>query len=109
VTDRWKPKTRIVSVDEAATLDALLPEVSSGYHRIVLESKGGTAGVLISRLEYERLLRMDADRERDFAVIDRIRERFADVPDDELQREIDKAVAAARVVTRKEYGAPKKA
>ena len=42
-------------------------------------------------------------------VIERIRARFADVPDDELQREIDKATKAAREETLREMKKTKSA
>jgi hypothetical protein len=37
-----------------------------------------------------------------WALIDELQARFADVPDDELQREIDKATKAAREETLRE-------
>jgi hypothetical protein len=39
---------------------------------------------------------MDAKREHDFAAINEIGKAFADVPLDELQREVDKAVAEVK-------------
>jgi hypothetical protein len=106
VTDRWKPKTRTISIrEEDPTLDALLAEVASGNKRLVLEENGAIAGVLLSPLEYQRLLRSDSRTEKDLAVIDEIRAAFADVPEDELQREIDKATAAARKETLREIKA----
>jgi len=36
------------------------------------------------------------EREKDFAVLDEIREAFKDVPQGELEREVDEAVASVR-------------
>ena len=44
-----------------------------------------------------------------WAAIERIRASFADVPDDELQREIDKATKAAREETLREMKKTKSA
>ena len=44
----------------------------------------------------------DAERKADFAVIERMRVAFKDVPDAELEREIAKAVADARANLRTE-------
>jgi hypothetical protein len=39
---------------------------------------------------------MDEERESRFAVIDRMREAFADVPTEEIEQEVAKAVAEVR-------------
>ena len=44
-----------------------------------------------------------------WSVIERIRDRFADVPEDELQREIDKTTKAAREETLREMKKTKSA
>jgi hypothetical protein len=44
----------------------------------------------------ERLARLDAQREERFAVVDRMRAAFADVPTEEIEREAAKAVAEVR-------------
>ncbi len=46
--------------------------------------------------DLERLRRYDAERAARFAVLDRIGAAFADVPDEELEREVAKAVAEVR-------------
>ena len=42
----------------------------------------------------------DRDREERFAVIDRIGEAFRDVPDEEIEREVAKAIAEVRAENR---------
>lgn len=70
--------------------------------RVVLEKAGIPVAALVSTEDLERLRRYDAERATDFAVLDRIAAAFADVPDDELEREVTKAVAEARADLRKE-------
>ena len=70
--------------------------------RIVLEKAGIPVAALVSAEDLERLRRYDAEREADFAVLDRIGAAFADVPDEELEREVTKAVAQARAELRAE-------
>lgn len=53
--------------------------------------------------------RKDKARERMWETIERMRAAFADVPDDELQREIDKATKAAREETLREMKKTKSA
>ena len=70
--------------------------------RVVLEKAGIPVAALVSPQDLERLRRYDAEREADFAVLDRIGAAFADVPDEELEREVTKAVAQARAELRAE-------
>jgi prevent-host-death family protein len=68
--------------------------------RVVLEKAGIPVAALVSAEDLERLRRYDAEREADFAVLDRIGAAFADVPADELEREVAKAVAEVRAERR---------
>ncbi len=70
--------------------------------RIVIEKSGIPVAALISARDLDRLRRFEEKRERDFAVLDEIAEAFKDVPEDELQREVDKAVAEVRAERRAE-------
>lgn len=103
MSDVWKAKTRKVKIEDARKdYDALIDEASTGYRRVVLEKDGVPAAVIISPKEYERMLLRDARQERALEVVDRIKAAFADVPEDELQREIDKAVQEVRQEMREE-------
>ena len=64
--------------------------------RVVLEKAGIPVAALVSPEDLERLRRYDAERAERFSVIDRMREAFADVPDEELEREIARANAEVR-------------
>ena len=70
--------------------------------RVVLEKAGIPVAALVSPQDLERLRRYDAEREADFAVIDRLRAAFHDVPDEELERELARAQAEARAELRVE-------
>jgi hypothetical protein len=39
---------------------------------------------------------LDEQREKAFEIIDRMREAFKDVPEDEIEREVEKAIAEVR-------------
>lgn len=56
---------------------------------------------IISADDLERFNRMEAQRAERFKALDETREAFRDVPDEELEREVAKAVAAARQKHRK--------
>ncbi len=59
--------------------------------------KSGLAVVaIISAEEYRRFLRMDAEREARFEAMGRISDAFADVPLDELDSEVARAISNVR-------------
>lgn len=70
--------------------------------RVVLERHGIPVAALVSTEDLERLQRYDAEREADFAVLDRIGEAFKDVPAEEIEREVAKALAEVRAEMRAE-------
>lgn len=51
---------------------------------------------MISAEDLSRLTRLEKERNERFKVIDRMREAFKDIPDKEIERQVDKAVAKVR-------------
>ena len=61
-----------------------------------MEESGAPIAALVSLEDLERLTRLDEEREERFAVVDRMRAAFADIPTAEIEREAAKAVAEVR-------------
>lgn len=74
----------------------LLDAVSREEARVVLEGDGRAVAALISVSDLERLQRFEAQRRQDFQALERTWEAFKDVPDAELKREVQRAVAEVR-------------
>jgi prevent-host-death family protein len=74
----------------------LLNQVARGKARVIVEKSGVPVAALISTDELEEMQQLKAERDRRFAVINELRAAFADVPDEELQDEVARAVTAAR-------------
>jgi prevent-host-death family protein len=92
-----QPATRTVSISEVKSrLSSLAKAVSQNEIRVIVEESGSPVLALVSVDDLERWSRMDREREARFAVIDRMREAFADVPTEEIERETAKAVAEVR-------------
>lgn len=101
--DRNEPVNQTVSVTEAQEQwNTLVDAVARRQRRVVLEKNGRPVAAIISAADLERLRRYDAEREERFRIIDVMRAAFADVPDEELEREINKAFAEARAERRAE-------
>ena len=98
-----EPLTLTMNVTEArARWSELVDAVFRRQKRVVLRKAGIPVAALVSPEDLARLRRYDAEREADFAVLDRIGDAFADVPAEELEREVAKAVAEARAELRAE-------
>jgi antitoxin (DNA-binding transcriptional repressor) of toxin-antitoxin stability system len=82
-------------------LSALLPEVGRGDTRVIVEEGGAPLAALVSLEDLRHLRTWDERRSRQFAILDEIRAAFADVPDEELEREVDRAFQEARAAARK--------
>ena len=81
---------------------ALTNSVYRNDARIIIEKSGIPVAALISARDLDRLRQFEKKREADFTVVDEIALAFKDVPEDELQREADKAVAEVRAERRAE-------
>lgn len=98
-----EPMTQAMKVTDAREhWSQVVNAVFRRQKRVVLERAGIPVAALVSTEDLERLRRYDAEREADFAVLDRIGDAFADVPDEELEREVANAVAEARADLRAE-------
>jgi prevent-host-death family protein len=98
-----EPITRTMKASEARqNFSQLLNQVFRGETRVVVEKSGIPVAAIISAQDLEEFRRFEAEREKDFAIIDEIRAAFKDVPDEELEREVTRAVAEARAKLREE-------
>ena len=64
--------------------------------RLVIEKRGSPVAAIVSAADLDRLVRYEHERDERFKLIDRMRESFKDVPDEEIEREADRAVAEIR-------------
>lgn len=91
------PVTQTMKASDARQNSSrVLNEVFRGKTRVLVEKSGIPVAGIVSARDLERLRQLEEQRERDFAVIDEIREAFKDSPDDETEREVENAVASAR-------------
>ena len=71
-------------------LSSLVHEAYRTETRVLVEKSGIPVAGLVSAEDLARLARLDRERqerERRFAVLDRMRAAFADVPPEEIERE----------------------
>jgi prevent-host-death family protein len=98
-----RPRTKTITVTAARQAwSELLNTVSRGETRVLVEKRGIPVAAIVSIEDLERLNRLDAERDQDFAVLDEVGAAFKDVPVGELERQVAKALAEVRAEMRAE-------
>ena len=91
------PKTQTLGTTEARQqFSKLLNEVFREETRVIVEKNGIPVAAIISAKDLEWLEKYEEQRREHFAVLDRIGEKFKDVPIEEIEREVDRAVREVR-------------
>jgi prevent-host-death family protein len=97
VREHQQPMTQTISVSEARQqFSQLLNQVFRRETRVLIEKSGIPVAAIISAEDAARLDEYEREREEDFAIVEEIQEAFADVPADELEQEVSRAVRRAR-------------
>ncbi|MFN0071984.1 MAG: type II toxin-antitoxin system prevent-host-death family antitoxin [Chloroflexota bacterium] len=97
-----EPITQTVKVSEArAQFSDLLNRVFRRQARVLVEKSGIPVAAIVSAQDLDRLNQMDAERQKDLAILDASQATFADVPGEQVEREISRAVAEVRAENRR--------
>lgn len=100
---RGQPTTTTITASDAARDWAeILGQVSRRETRVLVEQGGVPVAAIISADDLRRFQQLEAERQDDFRVLERIGAAFQDVAEDELEREIATAVAEVRAEMRAE-------
>lgn len=92
-----RPTTQTVKTSEARQQwSQLVNQVGRGEIRVLVEKGGLPVAAIVSAEDLERLNRLDAQRSERFKALEESWVAFQDVPPGEVEREVAKAVAAAR-------------
>lgn len=78
----------------------LLNKVFTDKSRIVVEKSGIPVAAVISAEELERFTKLEEQRERNFAILDEIGEKFKDIPAQEIEHEVNKVLVQVRAENR---------
>src|SRR3954453_21383252 len=77
-------------------------QVARQETEIIVEKSGIPVAAIVSIDDYRRLKDQDAKRAKDFKIFDEMRAAFADVSNEELEREAKKALDEVRAEMRGE-------
>ncbi len=102
-----RPMTQTIKASDARQQwSELLNKVFRKETRVIVEKSGIPVAAIISADDLERLNRLEAQRQKDFAILDEMREAFKDVPAEEIEREVAKALNEVRRENRKKAKLP---
>jgi prevent-host-death family protein len=89
--------TQIMKISEVrGQLNSLVNQVYRRETRVVVEKSGIPVAGIVSVDDLRRLDQLDKQREADLALVDELRNAFQDVPDEEIERESDRALNQVR-------------
>ncbi len=74
----------------------LLNKVFRDQTRVVVEKSGIPVAAVISAEDLKRFNKLEEQRVQRFKVLDRIGEAFKDIPADEIEREVQRAINEVR-------------
>jgi hypothetical protein len=104
---RQDPTTEtITSAVAREQWDEVIDRVKTREARFVIECDGKQVAALISVHDLEIFERYLRQRAKDFEIVYEIQGLFADIPDDEIEREIEKAIAEVRAENRQRTDDP---
>ncbi len=92
-----QPMTETMKISEVKQqLNRLVNRVYRHETRVMVEKSGIPVAGIVSPEDLRRLDRLDHERAERFKILEEFGEAFKDVPADELEREVARAVAAFR-------------
>lgn len=86
--------------DVRAQWSQLLNKVFRDKTRVVVEKSGIPVAAVISAEDLQRFTQMEEQRERRFKALDKMRDAFKDVPSEEIDREVKRAISQVRAENR---------
>ena len=100
---QYQPITQNMDIaDVEDALPSVVTQVSRKEARVIVEEGGEAVAAIISMEDWRKLARLEAEREKRFAVLERARAGFAGVPDEEIEAEFDRALGEVRARARTE-------
>jgi prevent-host-death family protein len=99
-----QPTTQTMKISEVKQqLNHLVNRVYRRETRIMVEKSGIPVAGIVSAEDLRRLDRLDRERAERFKVLEEFGEAFKDVPAEELEREVARALAEVRAERRAQH------
>ncbi|OGH32461.1 MAG: hypothetical protein A3H50_02120 [Candidatus Levybacteria bacterium RIFCSPLOWO2_02_FULL_37_10] len=86
--------------DVRSNWSQLLNKVFRNQTRVIVEKSGIPIAAVISAEDLARFIQLEEQRKERFKILDRMRDAFKDVPVEEVEREVSKAIKEVRAQRR---------
>ena len=86
--------------DVRSNWSQLLNKVFRNQTRVIVEKSGIPIAAVISAEDLARFIQLEEQRKERFKILDRMRDAFKDVPVEEVEREVSKAIKEVRAERR---------
>ena len=97
------PTTETMAISEVKQrLNSLVNRIHRKETRVLVEKSGIPVAGIVSAEDLRRLDQLDRERAQRFRALDTIGEAFKDMPVEELEREVTRAIAEVRAKRRAE-------
>jgi len=96
------PTEKMKFTEARPQLSELLNRVHDRQMRVLISKGNLPVAALVSVEDLERLHQLDAQREADFEIFHKISAAFADQTPEQIEEEVDRAVAEVRAEMRRE-------
>ena len=101
--ERERPITQTINASVARQeFSQIVNRVFRQEARVLIEKSGIPVAAIVSTDDLALLRRLDDERRQRFAVLDRMREAFRDVPPEEIEQEVASALSEVRAERRAE-------
>ncbi len=94
--DRRARRQTVKATEARQHFSQLVNRVFKGRTRVMIEKSGIPVAALISAQELDLLERLEGERAERFSALGETGRAFKDVPADELEREVTRAIARVR-------------
>jgi prevent-host-death family protein len=97
-----EPETQTITASEArAHWSHIINQVARRQTRVIVEKSGVPVAAIVSAQDLERLNQLEEQHRRDFKALFESQAAFRDIPDEELEQEVNNAIAEVRAEQRR--------
>ena len=98
--EKSRPMTQTINASTARQeFSKILNKVFREETRIVVEKSGIPVAAIISAEDLKRLDQLEKERKERFRILDEVKAAFRDIPEAEIENEIDQAITRSRQIT----------
>jgi prevent-host-death family protein len=102
-----EPMTKTLKASEARQqFSELLNQVFKGETRVLVEKSGIPVAAIVSASDLNKLQQLESQQSERFKLLERLRAGFADLSEEQIQREVTKIIEKQRQQERSKHPSP---